>query len=151
MKISSNAQRWRQFDQDTAFDTTGEVHHAESIRQNLRSLGEDTLHALIPCERAVMSSISLARYGPGGAVMGFLVGFGQDLLEVVSLPYLAAKTLLDIGTHGIALAVSRPRQQAAPVPGFDFTHDASAVRLLKQKSGLLDSADPQNRRNGTTT
>lgn len=151
MNISPHAGRWRQLDQDTAFDTNGEVHHGESIRQNLRSLGEDTLHAVLPFERAVMTSASLSRYGPGGAVMGFFIGLGQDLLEVVSLPYIAVKTLLDVGAHGVAMAVNRSPQQAAPVTSFDFTHDASAVRLLKHKNGLVDSSDPQNRRNGTTT
>jgi hypothetical protein len=151
MNISPNAQKWRQLDQDTAFDTNGEVHHGESIKQNLRSLGEDTLHAVLPFDRAIMTSTSLSRYGAGGAVMGFFIGLGQDLLEVVSLPYIAVKTLLDVGAHGVAMAVTRAPKQAAPVPGFDFTHDASAVRLLKHKSGLVDSTDPQSRKNGTTT
>ncbi len=97
---------WYQADPETVRNTKGGIHHGASAVQNLRAIGEDAAHAVVPVDRAIEYGLVAARLHWLFALPAFIVGFLADLIEIMLFPFMLLKNLGDITAHGIGAAVN---------------------------------------------
>jgi hypothetical protein len=126
---------WTSFDPESVRNTSGGIQHGASAVQNLRAMGEDIAHAVVP-DRAVELAVLGAALKGGflWGVLGFLLGAFFDLVELVTLPFMLLKNLIDIIGHGGAAAVNAIEGESdgdaaqADEPPFDLIRMPSVQR-----------------------
>lgn len=106
---SSNV--WYDFDPETVRNTEGGIHHGASAVQNVRAIGEDLGHALLP-DRALTFAVAGAAMHWLFALPGLLVGFLADVLELAFFPFMLLKNLADAGGHGVHALINRAQGES---------------------------------------
>jgi hypothetical protein len=115
----------------------GCFHHGASAAQKLRAVGEDLAHAAIPLDRAVTLAVAAAAMHPFFAIFGFVAGLCFDALELVLLPLMLLKNLVDAGAHAAAVGLSAAQGErdgevdARDIRPFDLFDAGSAKRQTK--------------------
>lgn len=141
MRINANsASAWRHFDSEAVRNTQGGIHHGESAIQNVRAIGEDAMHAVIPLDRAVMVA-SIFGYGGevGLGIVGALLGFLWDLAELLVFPFMFLWNLINVAGHGGAAAVNAVNGENdgevehADVATFNFESEGSLERIVTRR------------------
>lgn len=101
---------WNNWDPETVRNTEGGVHHGASAVQNLRAIGEDGVHAVLP-DRAIDGAIWLGKLNPVLGAVGFVLGLLFDALELIVFPLMFLKNLIDMGAHGTKAAVNAVKKE----------------------------------------
>ncbi len=120
-------------DTDQVFNTKGGIHHAASVVQNLRAIGEDALH-LIPGDRIAQLEFANNPKSFGMFLGLFALGSIEDLAEIVAFPFMLLKNLWDIVENLAAWVINAVQGisdgDAKAVAGFEFGDAPSAVNQL---------------------
>lgn len=159
MRVQGNASGWKKFDVDSVVNANGNVNHGASVVQNVRAMGEDVMHAVIPLDRAIQMAKEMGPpdngfgqvfwFAFGGPILmigGFLLGVLLDLLEIVALPFMLLWNLINIVGHtGAAIAGDGGDADAVAgqQPRFDFRDQSSLMRQLSQRERNGDKVHTQ--------
>jgi hypothetical protein len=125
---------WYQADPETVRNTAGGIQHGASAVQNLRAIGEDAAHAVVPVDRAIAFGLLGAKLHWIFALPMFIAGLFADLLELVLFPFMLLKNLGDMAAHGIGAAVNAAQGErdgevdVRDIRAFDPMDDASVQR-----------------------
>ncbi len=135
----NNAVAWRRFDSEAVRNTEGGVHHGESAIQNVRAMGEDAMHAVIPVDRAMTLAVFFGSFGNVGlGIAGFFLGLLWDIGELLALPFTLLWNTINLIGHGGAAAVNSANGESDgeverdDVADFSFFSQGSAERIVQQ-------------------